>query len=82
MQVDPNVVDFLDVDGLAKHIIKTTGVPASVVRGAEEVAAIREQKQQMQAQMAPTHVMNPNHHQLHSKMYGGFGNFGQSEQPD
>lgn len=52
MQVDPNVVDFLDVDGLAKHIIKTTGVPASVVRGAEEVAAIREQKQQMQAQMA------------------------------
>ena len=53
MQVDPNVVDFLDVDGLAKHIIKTTGVPASVVRGAEEVAVIREQKQQMQAQMAP-----------------------------
>lgn len=52
MQVDPNVVDFLDVDGLAKHIIKTTGVPASVVRGAEEVAVIREQKQQMQAQMA------------------------------
>ena len=52
MQVDPNVVDYLDVDGLAKHIIKTTGVPASVVRGAEEVAAIREQKQQMQAQMA------------------------------
>tara|TARA_A100001515_G_scaffold144961_1_gene150974 strand:- start:16951 stop:18609 length:1659 start_codon:yes stop_codon:yes gene_type:complete len=52
MQVDPNVVDFLDVDGLAKHIIKTTGVPASVVRGEEEVAAIREQKQQMQAQMA------------------------------
>ena len=52
MQVDPNVVDFLDVDGLAEHIIKTTGVPASVVRGAEEVAAIREQKQQMQAQMA------------------------------
>ena len=52
MQVDPNVVDFLDVDGLAKHIIKTTGVPASVVRGEDEVAVIRENKQAAQEQMA------------------------------
>ncbi len=52
MQVDPNVVDYLDVDGLAKHIIKTTGVPASVVRGEDEVASLREAKQAAQEQMA------------------------------
>lgn len=52
MQVDPNVVDYLDVDGLAKHIIKTTGVPASVVRGEDEVASLREAKQAAQEEMA------------------------------
>ena len=52
MQVDPNVVDYLDVDGLAKHIIKTTGVPASVVRGEDEVASLREAKQAAREEMA------------------------------
>ena len=51
-QIDPNVTDYLDIDGLAKHIIKTTGVPASVVRGESEVAGIREQKAKAQEQMA------------------------------
>ena len=50
MQLDPNVVDFLDMDGLAKHIIRVTGVPAEVVRGEGEIAEIRENKAAMQEQ--------------------------------
>jgi hypothetical protein len=51
-QFDPGVVDYLDMDGLAKHIIKVTGTPATVVRGDGEVSGIREQRAQQQAQQA------------------------------
>ena len=55
MQLDPNIVDYLDTDGLVKHIIKVTGVPAEIVRGEGEIAEIREQKAaaaEQQQQMA------------------------------
>ena len=44
MNIDQSVIDYLDTDGLAKHIIKTTGTPATVVRGEGEVAKLREQR--------------------------------------
>ena len=46
MQIDPSVVDYIDLDGLASHIIKVTNVPATVVRGQNEVAQLRAQRQQ------------------------------------
>lgn len=51
MQVDPSVVDYLDMDGLAQHIIKVTNIPATVVRGEQQVAQLREQRQAQEAQM-------------------------------
>jgi hypothetical protein len=51
MQLDQGIADYLDMDGLAKHIIKVTGTPAVVVRGEGEVAALRDERAQaMQAQ--------------------------------
>lgn len=50
MQVDPSVVDYLDIDGLAKHIIKVTNVPATVVRGETEVGQLRAERQQQMEQ--------------------------------
>ncbi len=60
MQLDQGIVDYLDFDGLAKHIIKVTGTPAAVVRGDGQVAGIREQRQQAQqaqSEMAATSQM-------------------------
>jgi len=44
MQLDQGVADYLDMDGLARHIIKVTGTPAAVVRGEGEVSGIRENR--------------------------------------
>lgn len=52
LQIDPSVVDYLDLDGLAQHIIKVTNVPATVVRGAGQVNELRQKRQQEQQQMA------------------------------
>ncbi|NBQ50463.1 MAG: hypothetical protein EBY40_06550 [Marivivens sp.] len=60
MQLDQGIVDYLDMDGLAQHIIKVTGTPAAVVRGEGEVSGIREQRaqqQQAQAEMMATQQM-------------------------
>ncbi len=60
MQLDQGVADYLDMDGLAKHIIKVTGTPATVVRGEGEVSGIRENRaaamQQEQELMAAQQV--------------------------
>ena len=50
MQVDQTVIDHIDMDGLAKHIIKVTGTPATVVRGKGEIAGLRDQRAQQQQQ--------------------------------
>ena len=50
MQVDQTIIDHVDMDGLAKHIIKVTGTPATVVRGEGEVSGIRDQRAQQQQQ--------------------------------
>lgn len=48
-QVDPSIMDYIDVDGMSKHIIKTLGVPATAVRGDEEVKKVRNERQAAQA---------------------------------
>ena len=56
-QIDQSVIDYLDLDGLAKHIIKTTGAPATTVRGDGEVAKMREERSAQQAQQAEMESM-------------------------
>jgi hypothetical protein len=57
MQLDQNIIDYLDMDGLAKHIIKVTGTPAVIVRGDAEVEEIREQKAEAAAQQQEMAMM-------------------------
>ena len=52
MNLDPSVIDYLDMDGLANHIIKVTNTPAAVVRGQGQVANVREERAAQQAQQA------------------------------
>ena len=40
------------MDGLAKHIIRVLGVPASVVKSDQQVGQERQQKADQEAQMA------------------------------
>ena len=56
-QIDQSVIDYLDLDGLAKHIIKTTGAPATTVRGDGEVAKLREERSAQQAEQAEMESM-------------------------
>ena len=50
-QIDPSVLDYLDTDGLALHVMDVLGVPARVRKGQEEVQQIREERQQQQQAM-------------------------------
>ena len=56
-QIDPGVLDFLDVDGMAKEMIKVLSIPATVVKGDEEVAEVREQRQAQQQKQAEQQEM-------------------------
>jgi hypothetical protein len=50
-QVDPTVFDVFDTEALPRELAEINGVPAKVLRGAEQVAALREtRRQQQQAQ--------------------------------
>ena len=51
------MIDYLDLDGLAKHIIKVTGTPATTVRGEGEVAQLREQRAAQAEQQAEMETM-------------------------
>ena len=48
-QADPTVLDYVDSDGIAKHIAKVRSVPEVAIRPDEEVAEIRENRAQQQA---------------------------------
>ena len=50
-QLDPGIMDYIDSDGISKHLIKVLGVPATAVRGDREVTIIRNQSQAQQQQM-------------------------------
>lgn len=45
-QIDQSVVDYIDADGMTKYILDTLAVPASTVRGVQEVEEIRGQREQ------------------------------------
>ena len=47
-QLDPTIMDYVDSDGISKHLIKILGVPATAVRGDREVQQLRAQRQQQQ----------------------------------
>lgn len=42
--LDPTIMDWIDMDGLAKHAIKVLGIPASIMRGADEVELARQER--------------------------------------
>ena len=54
-QLDPGIMDYIDTDGISKHLIKVLGIPATAIKGDQEVAQQRQQRaqaQQAQAQQA------------------------------
>ena len=51
-QLDPSIMDYVDSDGISRHLIKILSVPAMAVRGDQEVAVLRAQRAQQQAAMA------------------------------
>ena len=57
-QMDPSIIDNIDMDGIAKHTAKVLGVPEAAVQNDDEMAAIRQQRaqQQQQAQALDTAV--------------------------
>ena len=48
-QIDQSIMDYVDFDGLVKHVTKSLGVPATVLRGENEVAQLREERAEQQA---------------------------------
>ena len=62
-QIDPSVMDYIDMDGMAKHLIKVLAIPAVAIKSDEQVAQLRMQRaahqqamseQQQQAQVMET----------------------------
>jgi hypothetical protein len=49
-QIDPSSMDYIDIDGMSKYLLKTLSVPATTIRGEEEVAQLREQRAEQQRQ--------------------------------
>ena len=52
MGLDPSIADYLDIDGMAKHLIKTLAIPATVIHGEQEVLNKRDERAAQQAQQA------------------------------
>jgi len=47
-QVDPSVMDYVDIDGMAKHMTKSLSIPATTLRSDEEVESIRANREEQQ----------------------------------
>ena len=45
-QIDPAAMDYIDVDGMSKYLLKVLGVPATTIRGNDQVAQIRQNRQE------------------------------------
>ena len=48
---DCSCFDYIDFDGVAKHLIKVLGIPASAVKSDQDVFAAREERAAQQQQM-------------------------------
>lgn len=56
--LDPSIADYIDPDGLTKYMIRALTVPASAIRGDEEVTLLREERaEQQQAMMEMQQAM-------------------------
>ena len=51
-QIDQSAIDYIDVDGMAKYLLKTLSVPATTIRGESQVEEIRAQRAEQQQAMA------------------------------
>ena len=47
-QIDPSILDYVDMDGVAKHLMKTLSIPATVVKSDEQVEEIRGERAKAQ----------------------------------
>lgn len=50
-QIDPSVLDIIDIDAIARGLADTLNIDAKYIRSSEKVNAIRKQKQQQQQEM-------------------------------
>ena len=50
-QINPQVFDYVDFDGVAKHLIKTLSIPATIIKGDDEVARTRQERAAQQQEM-------------------------------
>lgn len=50
-QIDPSAMDYIDIDGMSKYLLKVLAVPATTIRGSEQVEQIRQQRAAQQQQM-------------------------------
>ncbi|HAW74458.1 MAG TPA: hypothetical protein DCW74_01840, partial [Alteromonas australica] len=50
-QLDQSALDYIDVDGMSKYLLKTLSVPATTIRGQSEVDEIRQKRQVEQEQI-------------------------------
>ena len=44
--IDPAAMDYIDIDGMSKYLLKVLGVPATTIRGNDQVAQIRQNRQE------------------------------------
>ena len=47
-QIDPSAMDYIDIDGMARYLLKTLSIPASTIRGNFEVDQLRQERQAAQ----------------------------------
>lgn len=71
-QLDPNVLDIIDTDAIVRNDAKERGVTNIAFRSAEEVQAIRQQRQQQQAMQQMLEAGNKVA-DISAKTQGGFG---------
>jgi len=50
-QIEPTVFDYIDFDGVTKHLIKVLGIPATAVSSDQEIMEKREERAAQQQQM-------------------------------
>jgi hypothetical protein len=58
-QIDPSVLDIFDRDELARLTAEVSGVPTTVLRGADQVTAIRQQRQQQEEMAMAVQAAQP-----------------------
>lgn len=58
-QINPDILDAVDMDKLAEQLAIARGTPRSILRSPEELAKLREAKKQMQAMQQAAQIAEP-----------------------